>query len=53
MLQFIRLVPATQMSIDIIVEIPNISLVTSIWTRFGGSQTPLPQIAITNLVTSE
>ena len=39
--------PATQISIDIIVEIPNISLVTSICTIFGGRQTPLPQIGIT------
>jgi len=35
------------MSIDIIVEIPNISLVTSVWTRFGGRHTTLIQIGIT------
>jgi len=35
------------MNINIIVEIPNISLVTRVWTRFGQRQTPLPQIGIT------
>ena len=46
MLPFIPSVPATQMNIDIIVEIPNISLIESVWTRFGGRQTPLPHIGI-------